>query len=71
MKNRSSTSCGDPHLRCASRIIDAVNFAQSISKDGNRVYIELDPGSGERISEKWHSPLADIPLLVIPRHTAH
>ena len=47
-------------------IIDAVNFAQSISKDVTGVYIELDPGSGERISEKWQALWPDIPLLVIP-----
>jgi len=47
-------------------IVDALNYARSISGDVTAVYIELDPGSGERILEKWRHWWPDVPLLVLP-----
>jgi amino acid transporter len=47
-------------------MIDAVTFAESISKDVTAVYIELDPGAGEEIRETWERWFPDIPLVVLP-----
>jgi amino acid transporter len=46
--------------------IDAVDFARSISQHVTGVYIELDPGSGERIRERWTALWADVPLVIVP-----
>jgi hypothetical protein len=46
--------------------IDAVNFACSISKEVTAVYIELEPGAGARIQEKWVQWWPDVPLAVVP-----
>lgn len=47
-------------------IVDAVNFARSISNDVTAVYIELEPGAGERIREVWEDWWPDVPLIVEP-----
>ena len=47
-------------------IVDAVNFARSMSAHITALYIELDPGSHERISEDWAKWWPDIPLVVVP-----
>ena len=47
-------------------IIDALHYARSISGDVTAVYIELNPGSGERVREKWEQWWPDIPLVVLP-----
>ncbi|HSR31222.1 MAG TPA: APC family permease, partial [Anaerolineae bacterium] len=47
-------------------VIDALNYARSISRDVTAVYIELEPGSGERIREKWEQWWPDVPLVVLP-----
>jgi amino acid transporter len=47
-------------------IIDAITFAQSISKHITAVYIELDPGSGEQMRKEWECWWPDIPLVVLP-----
>ncbi len=46
--------------------IDAVNFARSISKHVTGVYIELEPGDGELIREKWAKWWPDVPLVNVP-----
>jgi amino acid transporter len=46
-------------------IVDAVNFARSISQDVTAVYIELEPGSGQRVREKWEHWWPDVPLVVL------
>ncbi len=45
-------------------IVDAIAFARSISKDVTAVYVELEPGAGERIREKWEHWWPDVPLVV-------
>jgi amino acid transporter len=45
---------------------DAVDYARSISKDLTAVYVELEPGSGERILEKWQHWWPDVPLVILP-----
>ena len=47
-------------------IVDAITFALSISKDVTAVYIELEPGSGENIRNKWNHWWPDVPLVIIP-----
>jgi amino acid transporter len=47
-------------------IIDALGYARSISDDVTAVYIELEPGSGERIREKWAQWWPEVPLMVLP-----
>jgi amino acid transporter len=47
-------------------IVDAVAYAQSISSDVTGVYVELDPGAGQRIGEKWAHWWPDIPLVILP-----
>ena len=46
-------------------IVDAVAYAQSISEDVTAVYIELEPGAGEAIREKWQRWWPGIPLVVL------
>ncbi len=45
-------------------VIDAVDFAQAISKNVSVVYIELEPGMGEKVREEWERWWPDIPLVV-------
>jgi amino acid transporter len=47
-------------------IIEAMDFAQSISKDITAVYIELEPGNGEKISKEWICWWPDVPLVILP-----
>ncbi|MGB9775809.1 MAG: APC family permease [Anaerolineae bacterium] len=47
-------------------IVDAVNFARSIAREVTAVYVELEPGSGERIRQKWERWWPDVPLVVLP-----
>ncbi len=47
-------------------IVDAMDFAQSISKNITAVFIELDPGSGEQMRKEWECWWPDIPLVVLP-----
>jgi hypothetical protein len=46
-------------------IFDAINFARSISRDVTAVYVELEPGAGQRIREKWEHWWPDVPLVVL------
>ena len=47
-------------------IIEAMDFAQSISKHITAVYIELDPDGGEKIRKEWESWWPDVPLVILP-----
>ncbi|MBC7227696.1 MAG: APC family permease [Thermoflexales bacterium] len=47
-------------------IVDAVNFARSIAREVTAVYVELEPGSGERVRQKWEHWWPDVPLVVLP-----
>jgi amino acid transporter len=47
-------------------IIPAVTFAESISNDVTGVYIELEPGEGKRVMERWKRLWPDLPLVVVP-----
>jgi len=47
-------------------IIEAMDFALSISKDVTAVYIELDPGAGEQMLKDWECWWPDVPLVILP-----
>jgi amino acid transporter len=47
-------------------MIDAMSFAQSITKDVTAVYVELDPGAGEKMRKEWQNWWPDVPLVVLP-----
>ncbi|MFL7871336.1 MAG: APC family permease [Anaerolineales bacterium] len=47
-------------------IVDAVNFARTISADITAVYVELEPGDAEAVVKKWNNLWPDIPLVVVP-----
>ena len=47
-------------------IVDAMAYAQTTSKNVTAVYVELEPGDGERIREKWERWWPDVPLVVLP-----
>jgi hypothetical protein len=46
-------------------IVDAMDFARSISSDVTVVYVELEPGDAEAVREKWNRWWPDIPLEVV------
>ena len=46
--------------------VGAVTCAQGISKNVTAVYVEMNPGAGEKIRKEWESWWPDVPLVVIP-----
>lgn len=46
-------------------MVNAVLFAQSISKNVTGVYVELEPGSGEDVRQQWQEWWPDLPLAII------
>ncbi len=47
-------------------IVDAISYARSISREVTAVYVELEPGAGERVREKWECWWPDVPLVIVP-----
>jgi amino acid transporter len=47
-------------------IVDAIAFARSISDDVTAVYVELEPGTAQRVRGKWERLWPDVPLVVVP-----
>lgn len=47
-------------------IVDAVTFALSISDKVTAVYVELEPGEGAHVREKWERWWPDVELAVVP-----
>jgi hypothetical protein len=47
-------------------VVDAVNYARSISDDITAVFVEVEPGSGEKIRDKWEEWFPDLKLEVVP-----
>jgi amino acid transporter len=47
-------------------MIDAVNFARSISNDVTAVYIELEPEGAKQVREQWQRLWPDVKLAVVP-----
>ena len=46
-------------------IVDAMRYALTISNNVTGVFVELEPGDGEEVQEKWQRFWPDIPLVVI------
>ena len=44
-------------------IIDAVDFARSITDDITGLYVELSPGSEKLVQRRWHEWFPDLPLI--------
>jgi hypothetical protein len=47
-------------------MVGAVNFARSISENVTAVYVELEPGAGERARVEWESWWPDVPMVIVP-----
>jgi hypothetical protein len=47
-------------------IVDAINFAQSISSRVTAIYIELQPDTAQSVRETWEKWWPDVPLITIP-----
>ena len=47
-------------------ILQAVDFARSISKNLVAVFIEVEPGSGAKVKKRWEEWFPDIPLHIEP-----
>jgi amino acid transporter len=47
-------------------MVEAVNFARSISRSVTAVYIELEPGAGEKTRLEWEAWWPDVPFVVVP-----
>jgi hypothetical protein len=47
-------------------VAEAVAFARGIAQDVTAVYVELEPGSGERVAADWQRWWPDIPLVIVP-----
>jgi hypothetical protein len=47
-------------------IFGAVAYACAISQNVTAVYVELEPGAGQRIRTQWKRLWPDVPLVVIP-----
>ena len=46
-------------------MVGAVNFARSISDNVTAVYVELEPGAGEKARIEWESWWPDVPIVVV------
>ena len=47
-------------------VADAIDYARSISKDVTAIYVELLPGTGKQVREKWMRYWPNVPLVVLP-----
>ena len=47
-------------------IIDALRYAVTMSKDVIGVYVELDPGQGERFKAEWTKWAPQVPIVILP-----
>jgi amino acid transporter len=46
-------------------MVGAVNFARSISKNVTAVFVELEPGAGEKAQGEWKAWWPDVPMVVV------
>ena len=47
-------------------VVEAVNFARSITSRITAVYIELNPGAGDKVRKEWGEWWPDIPIEIVP-----
>ncbi len=46
-------------------MVGAVNFARSIADNVTAVYVELEPGAGEKAQAEWKAWWPDIPMVIV------
>jgi len=46
--------------------VDAITYARSIARGVTAVYIELEPGAGQRIRQDFANWWPDVPLVILP-----
>jgi hypothetical protein len=47
-------------------VVEAMRYARSISQNVMAVYVETDPGSGEKVRQAWEIWGQDVPLVIVP-----
>jgi hypothetical protein len=47
-------------------IFGAIDFARGITSDVTAVYVEIEPGSGDKVRQLWRRWFPDLPLVVLP-----
>ncbi len=47
-------------------VIEALRFARGISNDITAVYVEVEPGSAEKVRREWEEWGMGVPLVVVP-----
>lgn len=47
-------------------IFGAIDFARGITNDVTAVYVEIEPGGGEKVRQLWRRWFPDLPLVVLP-----
>ncbi len=47
-------------------VVEAMTYAMSISQSVTGVYIELEPGKGNKVQKEWNAWFPDIPLAIVP-----
>lgn len=55
-----------PTRQMADERLNKVRALAAFSPDVTAVYVEMDPGSGERIRSDWQDWWPDVPLVVVP-----
>jgi amino acid transporter len=46
-------------------VVKAVSFAMSISSEISAVYVELEPGAGEKVRKDWQHWWPDLPFVIV------
>jgi hypothetical protein len=46
--------------------IEAIRYAQAISNNVTAIYVELEPGAGQHVSEEFKRWWPDVPLVIVP-----
>jgi len=47
-------------------VIEALRYAESLSNNVTAVYVETEPGGGDRVRQEWEHWAGKVPLVVVP-----
>jgi amino acid transporter len=47
-------------------VVEALRYAQTFSDNVTAVYVETEPGAGERMRKEWEKWAGDVPLAIVP-----
>lgn len=47
-------------------VVEALRYARAISSQVTAVYVEAEPGSGERVAQAWQAWGQEVPLVIVP-----